>query len=126
MPWQQQQALMSPTVSWDALLESPISLDLTEAKDRFTLAANIKGFSKDQLKVDCKDGMLTISGEKASEKKGDGSYEQSSSSFSRSLSLPASVDESKISAKFVDGALAIDMKKLPEGQVSKKGSITIS
>ena len=70
------------------------------------------------------DGLLTIAGEKKTEKeeKKDSYYlsERSFGSFRRSLRLPDSIDESKVEARFDKGVLRITATKRPEAVKSER------
>jgi HSP20 family protein len=67
--------------------------------------------------------MLTISGEKQAEsevkKKGYYYSESSYGSFSRSVTMPSTVDASKIEASFEDGVLEVTLHKSETGQKSE-------
>ncbi|MBM9498688.1 Hsp20/alpha crystallin family protein [Leptospira sp. 201903071] len=73
------------------------------------------GLDKKDFKIDIDGEMLTISAEKESEnKEEDKQYskrEYNYSSFSRSFTLPDSVDRSKISAKYDNGVLKLSLPK---------------
>ncbi|MBI2173276.1 MAG: Hsp20/alpha crystallin family protein [Candidatus Aenigmarchaeota archaeon] len=73
------------------------------------------GFRKDEISAKIEGGMLTISAAKKShrEKKGKGFYaeESSSSSFTKSISLPEGVKAGDISLEIRDGVVVIKKKK---------------
>jgi len=68
------------------------AMDLVETDEHLVLRADLPGLTKDDVNIDIKDGVLTVSGERKSERedKGEGYYrvERAFGSFSRSLSLP--------------------------------------
>ena len=71
-------------------------MDLVESEDDLVLRAELPGMVEDDVKIEIKDGVLTISGERKAEheEKGEGFHrvERAFGSFSRSLSLPEGVD----------------------------------
>src|SRR5687768_2758315 len=72
------------------------AMDLVESEDHLVLRADLPGMTEDDVEIEIKDGVLTISGERKSEseQKGEGFHrvERAFGRFSRSLSLPDGVD----------------------------------
>jgi HSP20 family protein len=93
-------------------------VDIVEAKDKITLRAELPGFKENQVDLTVEDGMLTLKGERKFEKEhNEDNYhrvERSYGSFVRSFSLPASVDQTRISATFADGILQVELPKKEE------------
>ncbi len=91
-------------------------VDITEDEKNLYLTAEIPGAEKNDVKVHVENNVLTISGEKKKETvQKNGNYyreERTYGEFTRSLVLPAEVDESNIEANFKDGVLKIKMPKL--------------
>lgn len=77
--------------------------------------------NKEDIKVRFNNGILTISGEKKSElEQGDPNSryyrkESRSGSFTRSVALPDDASQ-ELNAKYENGVLKINVKKLPEEQ----------
>jgi len=75
----------------------------------------IPGLEKDQIGVEVKDGVLSLHGERKFEKEvKEENYhriERAYGSFHRSFSLPSVVEQDKISAKFKDGVLEVQLPK---------------
>ncbi|MGH2993378.1 MAG: Hsp20/alpha crystallin family protein [Solirubrobacterales bacterium] len=94
------------------------AMDLAEDGEHLVLRADLPGLTEDDVEVEVKDGVLTVSGErKAQEKKeGEGFYrvERAFGSFSRSLSLPKGIDAEKVSAEFDNGVLEVRIPKPEE------------
>jgi HSP20 family protein len=94
------------------------AMDLVEEDDSLVLRADLPGMSEDDVDIEVKDGVLTVSGErKAEEKKqGEGYYrvERAFGSFSRSLSIPEGIDPEQVSAQFDDGVLEVRIPKPAE------------
>jgi len=93
-------------------------VDIQETDKNFVILAEIPGISKDDVKVDITEGVLSIRGERKQEKEEKGKkfhrIERVYGSFKRSFSLPDNVDESKIKASFKDGVLDLSIPKTPE------------
>ena len=90
--------------------------DIRDAGDRFILEAELPGFNKEDIKLDLKDGILTISAEH-SENKDDkddkGQYlrrERRYGSFSRSFDVTG-IDENGITAAYNNGILELSLPK---------------
>jgi len=109
---------------WD--LSGHSSMDLKEEKDHYEVDAKLDGFDKPQLKLEIKNGALTVSGLFNEEKKDpdNKSYSKSSRYVSRSISLPSNILEDKISAKFENGRLKVHIPKA-EKQKQEKSQIMI-
>ena len=90
--------------------------DIRDAGDRFVLEAELPGFNKEDISLDLKDGILTISAEhkEESEQKDDkGSYvrrERRYGSFSRSFDVTG-IDEAGITASYLNGVLELNLPK---------------
>lgn len=86
--------------------------DLYEDKDNFFLRAELPGLKKDDIRVELGEGVLTVAGTRRTFG-GDGEKE-STSEFSRSVSVPSRVQEGAISAKYEDGVLTVTLPKAEE------------
>jgi len=96
-------------------------VDITESENGFRITADLPGLSKEDIKVNVEDGVLSISGEKKHEvekKEKDRYYhfERSYGKFCRSFSLPANVDSAHIDAKYNQGVLEVLLKKTEEAK----------
>ncbi|MFT6895800.1 MAG: HSP20 family protein [Paraglaciecola sp.] len=97
------------------------NVDIVEDEKSYTLSAELPGLDLDNINLDLSDGILTLSGEKKTEKEEDksGNYhltERSYGYFKRSFSLPPSVEEDKIKADFKKGVLHVSMPKSEKAQ----------
>lgn len=97
------------------------SIDLKETDGAFEALVELPGVAEKDLDVQIADNVLTIRGEKRSERseKGDEGYhyvERSFGSFARSIPLPVEVDPDRIEGEFKDGVLQLTMPKLPEAR----------
>lgn len=99
------------------------AIDIVRRNGELVIRADVPGMEPDDVKIEVEDGMLTISGEREeSEEKEeeDGKYlrrERRYGSFSRSMTLPAGVDPSKIEAKVKQGVAEVT---IPYSAGSKK------
>lgn len=92
--------------------------NIIEKDDAFVVEMAVPGMSKEDVKISLEGNMLTISSEKEMENT-DTTYtrkEFSYSSFSRSFSLPKTIDADKISAEYDKGILKINLPKKEEAQ----------
>lgn len=90
--------------------------DIKDAGDKYVLEAELPGFQKEDISLDVKDGILTISAqhnESNDQKDDDGKYirrERRYGSFRRSFDI-SSIDESAIAAAYHDGVLELSLPK---------------
>lgn len=88
-------------------------IEVVQDKKHLMVRCDLPGMKKDDIKVEMKEDMLTISGERNEEKKeeGEGFYrtERSYGSFYRQVPLPAGVKSDTAEATFHDGVLEIKM-----------------
>jgi HSP20 family protein len=99
------------------------AVDIKEEKGSFVIVADIPGVDPKDIEVHMENGMLTIKGEKESEKKeereGYKRVERSFGSFYRRFSLPDTADAEKISAKSNNGVLEVRIAKQEQVQPRK-------
>ena len=102
------------------------AVDLYEKDDHYMIKAELPGVDKDAIKIDLKDRLLTLSGERTydNEVKEENYYrrERSYGKFQRAFTLPADVDSEKIKAEFKDGILQIEVPK-PEEKKARQVTI---
>lgn len=91
------------------------AVDIKEEGDCFLIRADVPGVDPKAIEVHAENGMLTIKGERESEKKeereGYKRVERVYGSFFRRFSLPDTADTDKISAKSNNGVLEIRVPK---------------
>ena len=99
------------------------SINVYEENDRIVMEAELPGMKKDQIEVSVHDHMLTVSGERKEEKevKEDDFYrhERRYGAFSRSISLPSTVDSKKIDASYKDGVLKLTIPKAEQAKAKR-------
>jgi HSP20 family protein len=92
-------------------------LDLSENKDALIVKVEVPAIDPKEIEASIMEGVLTVKGEKKEEKEDkDEKYyrvERTYGSFSRSVRLPAPVDETKVSATFKNGLLTVTLPKTP-------------
>ncbi len=101
-------------------------IDVIEEPDMFVAKLDLPGFTKEDIKITLEDNILTISGERKSEKeykdKNVLRAERFYGLFSRTITLPAVVDVSKIKAEHKNGILTLT---LPKKETAKARTIEI-
>ena len=94
------------------------AMDLVETDDHLVLRADLPGLKREDVEIELKDGVLTVSGERKAEQqdRSEGFYrvERAFGSFSRSLSLPKGTDAGRVTAEFEDGVLEVRIPKPEE------------
>jgi len=99
------------------------AIDVTEEENKFLVKVELPGIKEEDVDVSVAGDMLTISGEKQKEsetkKKGYYYRESSYGSFSRSVTMPSSVNAGKIEASYDKGVLEITLPKAPEVKTKK-------
>jgi HSP20 family protein len=88
-------------------------IEVAQNNGQLTVRCDLPGLKKDDVKVELKDKLLTISGERNEEKREEreGFYrsERSYGSFFRQVPLPAGVKTDTATATFRDGVLEVQM-----------------
>ena len=99
-------------------------IDVVERDGQFVVHADLPGMSKDDVKVEVTDGMLTIQGERTDEKKEEREglcySERNFGSFYRSIPLPEGADTSKATAEFRKGVLEVRMPAAPRPEQKQR------
>ena len=96
------------------------AVDIYETKESIVLNVELPGVTKEDIALEVKDSTLTIKGEKKLEKnvKEENFHrmERSYGSFTRAFTLPSTVQQDKVKAKFRDGILEIMLPKAEEAK----------
>lgn len=87
-------------------------VDLYEDKDNYHFRAELPGLKRDDIRVELSEGVLNIAGTRR-EFNQDGSPGRTGE-FSRSVSVPARVQQDKIAARYEDGVLTVTLPKAEE------------
>ena len=101
-------------------------MDVNEQENRIVVSLDLPGMSEKEISVNLENNVLTISGERKFQhdetKDNFHRIERSFGKFSRSFTLPAMVDSSKIEAHYANGVLEVI---LPKSEESKPKQISI-
>jgi len=105
------------------------AVDVYETPQGVELEAELPGISKENVIIELKDNILTIKGERTEDKNvnHDNFYRQERcfGSFHRSFTLREAVDPERITAKFTNGILKIEIPR-PERELPKRIKVDIS
>lgn len=100
---------------WDGFYKDEITGDYNENAFGYTIELDVHGMRKKDLKIAIQNDLLTVEGhrKKSSKKwlKDKGNFVMN---FRKSFTIPESVDENKLKAKYSDGRLSITMPKKKE------------
>lgn len=94
-------------------------VDVLEETERILVKVEVPGVDEKDLHVTFEDGLLTVSGERQFERKDDRNYhriERAYGSFTRTFSMPRSVDAAQITASYRNGVLEIAIPKKEESR----------
>jgi HSP20 family protein len=95
-------------------------VDIHEEAERFVVAADLPGVDGKDIEITADKGVLTIKGERRSEKKSSADgferVERASGTFLRRFTLPESADAEAIKATHVNGVLEVAIPKRPQEQ----------
>jgi HSP20 family protein len=102
-------------------------VNVIEFDDKVRIVAEIAGLTKDDIKIDIDEYVMTISGDSQVKSDEKGIYlikELKHSSFKRSFTFGDKFDMESVSAEFNEGILNIEIaKKTPEPNISKRVEI---
>lgn len=109
---------------WPSAGSAQPAVDYAEDDKAFHITAELPGMSEKDIDVSVSGDILTIKGEKRSEKeeKAKNYYlsERSYGSFQRSFTLPDGIDRDKIEASFAAGVLTLALPKTAEAVKQQK------
>ena len=105
---------------WERTMWSP-AVEATETPTEYVVTAELPGIEPNAVDVEIANGMLTLKGQKAEERREEDKdrswhlWERSYGSFERSFRFPNDVNEAKVHAEFANGVLTV---KVPKSEVS--------
>ena len=94
-------------------------VDVAETQEQIVVRAEVPGIRQEDIQIEFENGLLTITGERAIEKTDAMTWhrvERTYGNFSRSFTLPRTVDPEKITANYRDGILEIAVPKREEAK----------
>ena len=105
---------------WTEQVNWGLALDVAESGDAFVVKASLPGMNPDDLEVTFNNNILTIQGEVKEEHESDEKRyhlrERRYGSFSRSISLPSTINADAIDASYQDGVLTLTLPKVEEAK----------
>lgn len=97
--------------------------NFVETEDAYTVEIDVPGYDREDVEVTLEQGILSIRGERSAEREEQtGTYhlrERSLGRFTRSFSLPRSVDAERLEANLESGVLRVMLPKAPEAKARK-------
>lgn len=97
--------------------------DILETDEAYEIALELPGFDRDDIEVTVDQGVLTVSGRRTAESAEEGHSwhlrERSTGQFSRSFSLPSSVNPDQVSARIDNGVLRVHLPKEEQAKTRK-------
>lgn len=105
---------------WERTMWSP-AVEATETPAEYIVTTELPGIEPNEVDVEMANGMLTLKGKKAEERREEDKdrswhlWERSYGSFERSFRFPNDVNESKVHAEFANCVLTV---KVPKSEIS--------
>jgi len=101
-------------------------VDIVEDEKEYLIKADLPEMKKDEIKVSVENGMLSVSGERKTEKEEKNKKfhrtERSYGRFERTFMVPEDADGAKVKAEFKEGVLRVH---LPKNPVAKPKAIEV-
>jgi HSP20 family protein len=94
-------------------------VDVAETQDRILVRTELPGLRQEDIQIEFENGLLTLRGERRLEKVEGLTWhrvERSYGNFSRTFTLPRTVDPEKITASYREGVLEIEVPKREEAK----------
>ena len=95
------------------------AVDVAEEGDKILVKVEVPGMDEKDIKINFEDGTLTVTGERQFERKDERNYhriERAYGTFTRTFSLPRTVDPNAITANYRNGILEIEIPKKEEAK----------
>lgn len=90
--------------------------DISDEENEVIIDVELPGIKRENIRVEAKNGVLVISGERRSgrtvEPSGSSHFERHFGRFERSFTIPGSTDEEAISATYQGGVLTVHLPKM--------------
>jgi HSP20 family protein len=94
-------------------------VDVAETQEKIIVRAEVPGMKQEDIQIEFENGLLSIRGERKLIKEEGTTFhrvERTFGNFSRSFTLPRTIDPEKISASYRDGVLQIEVPKKEEAK----------
>src|SRR6185369_967561 len=94
-------------------------VDVAETQEKIIVRAELPGMTQEEIQIEFENGLLSIRGERKLIKEEGVTYhrvERTFGNFSRSFTLPRTIDPERISATYRDGVLQIEVPKKEEAK----------
>ncbi len=105
------------------------AVNVSEDNDKFVIEVAAPGMKKDDFNINLDNNVITIEAQReVKNEEKDGNYTRREfcyDSFSRSFTLPESINSDKIDAKYVDGVLNVHLPKKEEAKQKPARQIKI-
>lgn len=93
------------------------AIEISETDKEYLLRAELPGIPRDDVRISVDEGVLTLSGERRTEKETQGQTvhrsERCYGCFARSFTLPPDVQADRIDADYKDGILSVHLPREP-------------
>lgn len=99
--------------------------DVYEEGEHYIVAVDLPGVDRSAMAIDIEQNRLTIQGNRVASTQTEHRRERGRGKFSRSFSLPPSIDHDRIEAEYQDGVLYVRLGKLVE-QKPQRVQIAVS
>jgi HSP20 family protein len=94
-------------------------VDVAETQDKILVRAEVPGLKQDDIQIEFENGLLTLKGERHLRKDESVTWhrvERTYGNFSRTFTLPRTVDAERIAATYREGILEIEVPKREEAK----------
>jgi HSP20 family protein len=95
-------------------------VDVAETQEKILVRAELPGMKQEDIQIEFENGLLTLRGDRKLDKQETGvtyhRVERVYGNFSRTFTLPRTVDPERISASYRDGVLEIEVPKKEEAK----------
>ncbi len=118
------ESVFNDSLLTDRLVSRVPAVNIAETDGDFQIELAVPGLKKEDFKINIDKNVLSISSEKKNENSQEGKKfskrEYSYTSFTRSFTLPETIDHNKIDAAYVDGILRLTIAKKEEAKVQSR------
>lgn len=100
-----------------------LAVDLTEQENAFVMKVDIPGLEAKDLNIQVQGDTVTVSGERKEEKETKEKtlyrMERRQGAFSRSVTLPCSINADEVAAEYLSGVLTLTLPKTEKSKAKK-------